>query len=77
MNEAALLRNVSNRRQFVPQVSNMAAVTLCSGKHNGLWLILMYAAHSLGNTLSVFHRRHLSLHAVFYRPTICEAVADS
>lgn len=51
VNDAALLWNVSNGRQFMPQVSNMVDVMACQRKYKALWLILMYAAGSLGNTL--------------------------
>lgn len=48
-----LLRNVSHGRQFMPQVSITVDVMVCQGKYSELWLILMRAANSLGNTLSV------------------------
>lgn len=37
VNDAVLLRNVCNGRQFVPQVSNMLDVMVCQGdtKHRG------------------------------------------
>lgn len=62
---AALRRNVSNGRQLMPQVSSTVDVTVCQEEHNALWLILMYAANSLGNTLGKIHLLHSSSSAAF------------
>ena len=71
VNDAALLWNVSNGRQFMPQVSNTVDVMACQRKHKELWLILMYAAASLGNTLcnaasiTFIHSIHKTCEIVF------------
>lgn len=57
VNDAAPLRNASGGRPFMPQVSNTVDVNGLSGNYNALRLILMCAANSLGNTLSI-HNIH-------------------
>lgn len=50
VNDAAPLWNVCNGCQFMPQVSITVDVAVSQGKYNAL---LMCAANSLGNTLSM------------------------
>lgn len=64
--DVAVQRNVSNGRQFMQQVFNTVDVTVCHIKHNELWLILMYASNSLGNTPSLIV--HIQLAEEMQRP---------
>lgn len=76
VNDAALRRNVSNGRQFVPQVSNMVDVMVCQGdtKRCGRsWCVqpLLQATHSACCIHNIhLHLRHSSNEGVV---TLCYA----